>query len=163
MFFVNGHICFMMHSRKICFTTVTHLTNHKVSEVWAAMQKICQLYMLCRFHIVEIAGDGEFAWIVDQVTSLPTAPILNLAAASKHVGLDERNICFLKEKTCSICHFPPFERIPALMSVCMVLYTVQFMNSFPPKGGLKQYSPSAIMTSVQVHMSQLQLKFGSYC
>jgi hypothetical protein len=132
IFFVNGHIFFMTFSRKICFTTVTHLINHKVSEVWAAMHKIYQMYMLCRFHIVELACDREFAWIADQVASLPTTPILNLAAASKHVGLVERNIRFLKEKTCSICHSLPCERIPALMLVHIVLYTVQFMNSFPP-------------------------------
>ncbi len=33
IFFVNGHIFFMMYSRMICFTTVTHLINHKVFEV----------------------------------------------------------------------------------------------------------------------------------
>ncbi len=37
------------------------------------------------------------------------------------------------------------------------------MNSFPRKGGLKHYPPIAIMTSVQLHMSQLRRKFGSYC
>ena len=68
-------------------------------EVWAAMQKIYQMYMLRRFHIVEIAVDGELAWITDQVASLPTNPMLNLATASEHVGLIERNIRFLKEKT----------------------------------------------------------------
>jgi hypothetical protein len=77
IFFVKGHIFFMTFSRKICFTTITHLINHKVSEVWATMHKIYQMYMLCGFHIVEIAGDGEFAWIADQVGSLPTTPILN--------------------------------------------------------------------------------------
>jgi hypothetical protein len=163
IFFVNGHIFVMMYSRKICFTTITHLINHKVSEVWAAMHKIYQMYMLCGFHIVEIAGDGEFAWIADQVASLPTMPILNLAAASKHVVLVEQNICFLKEKTCLICHSLPFERIPALMLIRMVFYTMQLMNSFPHKGGLKHYPPIAIMAGAQLHMSQLQLKFGSYC
>ncbi len=163
IFFVNGHIFFITYSRKICFTTVTHLINHKVGEVWAALHKIYQMYMQCGFHIIEIAGDGEFAWIADQVASLPTNPILDLAAASKHVGLIEPNICFLKEKTCSIRHSLPFECIPALMLVRMVLHTVQFMNSFPRKGGLKHYPPSAIMTDAQLHMSQLQLKFGSYC
>ena len=111
--------------------------------------------MLRRFHILEIAGDGEFAWIADQVASLPTMPILNLASASKRVGLVEWNICFLKEKTRSIQHSLPFERILALMLVRMVLYTMQFMNSFPCKGGLKYYHPSTIMTGVQLHMSQL--------
>ncbi len=31
------------------------------------------------------------------------------------------------------------------------------------KRGFKHYPPSAIMTGAQLHMSQLQLKFGSYC
>ncbi len=92
VFFVNGHIFFMTYSRKICFTTVTHPINRKVSEVWDAMHKIFQMYMLCGFHIVEIAGDEEFAWIADQVASLPTNPVLDLAAASQHVGLIEQNI-----------------------------------------------------------------------
>ena len=146
----------MMYSRKICFATVTHLINHKVSEVWDAMHKIYQMYMLRRFHsIVEIAGDGQFAWIADQVASLPTNPVLDLAKASQHVGLVERNIRFLKEKTRLIRHSSPFECIPALMLVCMVLHSVQFMNSFPQKGGLKHYPPSAIMTGAQLYMSQV--------
>jgi hypothetical protein len=116
--------------------------------------------MLRGFHIVEIAGNGEFAWIADQVASLPTNPMLNLAAASEHVGLIERNIRFLKEKTRSICHSFPFERIPAVMCIRIVLHTVQFMNSFLRKGGLKHYPPSAIMNGTRLHMNQLQLKFA---
>jgi hypothetical protein len=108
IFFVIGHIFFVTYSKKNYFTTVTHLINHKVSEVWAAMHKIYQMCMLRRFHIVEIADDGEFAWIVDQVASLPTNPVLDLAAASQHVGWIECNICFLKEKTRLICHSLPF-------------------------------------------------------
>jgi hypothetical protein len=88
----------MIYSRKICFTTVTYLINHEVSEVRAAMHMVYQMYMLCGFHIIEIADDGEFACIVDQVASLPTTPILNLAASSKHVGLVEQNICFFRRK-----------------------------------------------------------------
>jgi hypothetical protein len=72
------------------------------------------MYMLRGFHIVEIAGDGEFAWIADQIASLPTNSVLDLAATSQHVGWIEHNIHFLKEKTRSICHSLPFERIPAL-------------------------------------------------
>jgi hypothetical protein len=127
------------------------------------MHKIYQMYILRGFHIVEIAGDGEFAWIADQVASLPTNPMLDLAAANEHVGLIKRNIRFLKEKARSLRHSLPFKRIPALMLIRMVLHTVPFMNSFPRKGGLQHYPPSAIMTGAQLHMNQLQLKFGSYC
>jgi hypothetical protein len=163
IFFVNGQIFFMTYSRKICFTTVSHLVNRKVNGVWAAMHQIYQMYMLREFHIVEKAGDGEFVWIADQVASLPTNPTLDLAAANEHVGLIERNIRLLKEKVRSLRHSLPFKRIPALMLIRMVMHTVPFMNSFPRKGGLQHYPPSDIMTGAQLHMNQLRLKFGSYC
>ncbi len=134
-----------------------------MSEVRAAMRKIYQMYMLCGFHIVKIASDGEFAWITDHVAMLPTNPVLDLAAASQHAGLIERNICFLKEKTRSIHYSLTFDCIPAIMLAHIVMHTVQFVNTFPCKGGLKHYPPSAIMTGTQLHMSQLWLKFGSYC
>jgi hypothetical protein len=120
------------------------------------------MYMLYGFHIVEIAGDGEFAWIADQVASLLTNPILNLAAASENVGLIEQNIRFLKEKTRLIRHSLPFERIPAIMCIRMVLHAVRFMYSFPWKRGLTHYPSRAIMNGTRLHMNQFQLKFGSY-
>ena len=134
---------------------------------WLRFGPQCTRYTRCicfaGSQIIEIAGDGEFAWIVNQVASLLTNPILNLAAALENVGLIECNIPFLKEKTCLICHSLPFERIPALMLIHMVLHTVLFMNIFSWKGGLNHYPLSANMTGAQLHMSQLQLKFGSYC
>ncbi len=77
--------------------------------------------------------------------------------------IPKHDICFIKEKTRLIRHSLPFKSIPALMLVRMVLYTVQFVNSFQRKEGLKHYSSSAVMTGAQLHMSQLQLKFGSHC
>jgi hypothetical protein len=66
--FVNGHIFLMMYSRKICLTTVTPLINHKPSEVWVAMHKIYQMYMLCMFHIVEI--ESLLGWRIKLHSSL---------------------------------------------------------------------------------------------
>ena len=135
---VLGYDFWVWYSSKICFTTVTHLiVNRKVNGVWAAMHQIYQMYMLRGLHIVEIAGDGEFVWIADQVASLPANPTLDLAAANEHVGLIERNIRFLKEKVRSLRHSLPFEWIPALMLIRMVLHTIPFLNSFPQKGGLQ--------------------------
>ena len=66
--------------------------------------------------------------------------------------------------TCSIRHSLPFEQIPAIMCICMVLHAMQFMNSFPQKGGLKHYLPNKIMNGTRrLHMNHLQLKFGNYC
>ena len=64
-----------------------------------------------------IKGDQEFAAISDLAVALPTKPSLDWAAASQHCGLVERNIRFLKEKTRSLCHSLPFERVPGIMVV----------------------------------------------
>jgi hypothetical protein len=110
-----------------------------------------------------IAGDQEFASISDLVVQLPTAPKLDWAAASQHCGLIKRNIRFLKEKIHSLRHSLPFERVPGIMVVHMVLHIVKFVNGFPRRGGVKHYSPGEIMTDRRLNVNNLQLSFGVYC
>ncbi len=110
-----------------------------------------------------IAGDHEFASISDLVVQLPTAPKSDWAAASQHCGLIERNIRFLKEKIRSLRHSLPFERVPGIMVVRMVLHIVKFVNGFPRRGGVKHYSPGEIMTDRRLNANDLRLSFGVYC
>jgi hypothetical protein len=77
--------------------------------------------------------------------------------------LIERNIRFLKEKIRSLRHSLPFERVPGIMVVRMVLHIVKFVNGFPRRGGLKHYSPGEIMTDRRLNASDLKLSFGVYC
>ncbi len=121
------------------------------------------MYLLRGFHIVVIKGDQEFASISDLVMNLPTKPSLDWAAASQHCGLIERNIQFLKEKIRSLCHSIPFERVPGIMVVRMVMHIVKFLNGFPQKGGVKHFSPGEIMTGRRIHADDLSLGFGIYC
>jgi hypothetical protein len=60
---------------------------------------------------------------------------IDWAAASQHCGLIERNIRFLKEKIHSLSHSLPFDRVPGIMVVHMVLHIVKFVNGFPRLGG----------------------------
>ena len=110
-----------------------------------------------------IRGDQEFASIGELVVGLPTMPRLDWAAASQHCGLIERNIRFVKEKVRSLRHSLPYERIPAIMIVRMVLHVVTFINEFPRKGGVKLYSHGEIMTGRRLHADDLRLGFGTYC
>jgi hypothetical protein len=89
------------------------------------------MYLQRGFRIVVIAGDQEFNLISDLIVSLSTAPKLDWVEASQHCGLIERNIRFLKEKIRSLRHSLPFERVPGIMVVHMVLHIVQFVNGFP--------------------------------
>ncbi len=102
-----------------------------------------------------IKGDHEFTSISDLVVDLPTQPRLDWSAASEHCGLIEWNICFLKEKVCSLCHSLPFERVPGIMVVRMVLHIVKFVNGLPLKGGMKHFSPGEIMTNQRLHENNL--------
>ena len=119
------------------------------------------MYLLRGFMIVVIAGDHEFASISDLVVQLPTAPKLDWVAASQHCGLIERNIRFLKEKMRSRHHSLPFERVPGIMVVhIMVLHIVKFVNGFPRRGGMKHYSPGEIMMDRCLNANDIKLSFG---
>jgi hypothetical protein len=130
-FFVNKHIFFTTYSTKICFTTVRHLGFRTKAFICEALQATYKMYLLCGFQIVVIAGDQEFNLISDLIVRLPTAPKLDWAAASQHCGLIERNIRFLKEKIHSLHHSLPYERVPGIMVVHVVLHIVKFVNGFP--------------------------------
>ena len=134
-FFVNKHVFLTTMSTKICFTTVTHLAYRTKALIWEALHATYKMYLIRGFRIIVIAGDHEFASISDLVVQLPTAPISDWAAASQHCGLIERNIRFLKEKIRSLRHSLPFERVPGIMVVRMVLHIVKFVNGFPRRGG----------------------------
>ena len=45
-FFVNKHVFFTTYSTKICFTTVTHLSNRTKEVIWVALQATNQMYLL---------------------------------------------------------------------------------------------------------------------
>jgi hypothetical protein len=131
-FFVNKHIFFTTYSTKICFTTVTHLlAHHTKAYLWEALFATNKMYLLCGFRIVANAGDHKFAFISKSVVQLPTAPKLDWAAASQHCGFIEQNIRFLKGKIHCLCHSLPFEWVPGIMVVRMVLHIMKFVNGFP--------------------------------
>jgi hypothetical protein len=162
-FFVNKHVFFATFSTKICFTTITHLSSRNKEAIWVALLATYKIYLLCGFRIVVIKGDHEFDSISDLAVGLPIKPSLDWAAASQHCGLIEQNIRFLKEKIWSLCHSLPFERVPGIMVVRMVMHIVKFVNGFPRKGGVRHFSPGEIMMGRRLHANDLSLGFGVYC
>ncbi len=162
-FFVNKHVFFTTFSTKICFTTITHISSRNEEVIWVALLATYKMYLLRGFRIMVIKGDHEFDSISDLVLGLPTKPSLDWAAASQHCGLIEQNIRFLKEKIRSLRHRLPFERVPAIMVVRMVMHIVKFVNGFPQKGRVKHFSPAEIMTGPRLHANNLSIGFGTYC
>ena len=84
IFFVNKIPFFLTLSRKICFTTVTHLSNRKTATIFAAFKSIFMYYLQKGFQIVTVTADNEFAPLAEMMYDLPGAPTLNLTSANEH-------------------------------------------------------------------------------
>jgi hypothetical protein len=112
--------------------------------MWESLHLMYKMYLLRGFRIAVLSGDHEFAALSDLAANLPTAPKLNWKAASQHCGLIEWNSHILKEKIHSFCHSLPFEMVPGIMVICMVLHIVKFVNGFMCWRGVKHYSRGTI-------------------
>ncbi len=83
--------------------------------------------MLKAFRIVVLSGDQEFVALSELTGKLPSAPRLNWATASQHCALIKRSIRFLREKIRSLRHRLPFDWVPGIMVVRMVLHIIEWI------------------------------------
>jgi hypothetical protein len=97
IFFVNKIPFFLTLSRKICFTTVTHLANRKTATIFAASKSIFTYYLQKGFQIVTVTADNKFSPLAELLYDLPGAPTLNLTSANEHKPYIEQRICIVKE------------------------------------------------------------------
>jgi hypothetical protein len=99
IFFVNQIPFFCTYSLVICFLSVTHLGNRKITTIFKALKAMCNYYLQLGFQVVFIKGDGEFAPLEALRKDIYGAPELNLASAKEHVPEIERKIRVIKERT----------------------------------------------------------------
>lgn len=165
LFFVNKIPFFITLSRKIDFNTANHLGSRKIQEIFKAFKEIYKYYLQRGLRITELHADNEFAALKQYLDEMPRSPRLNLTAADEHVPEIERRIRVVKERIRAVRHSLPFERIPKLMTVHMVLHVVKILNYFPTKGGISpQWSPRMIMSGKPLdYKKELAVQFGSYC
>jgi hypothetical protein len=138
IFFVNQILFFFTLSKNICFTTVTHLANRKLVNIFKAFRGIHVYYLQKGFQITMVTGDGQFEPMQNLMNELPGAPRLNLASANDHEPYIEQKIQVVKEQTRCICHSLPFASLPAQFVTYMIFYAVNLLNYFPVKGGVSK-------------------------
>ncbi len=96
IFFVNRGPYFVTLSLRICFLSVTNMTNQKIITIFKALKAIHNFYLKRGFQIVFIKGDGEFKPLEEFMPELYGAPRLNLTSANEHVPEIERKIHVIK-------------------------------------------------------------------
>jgi hypothetical protein len=102
IFFVNKIPFFVTLSRVLYFTTVTHLPDRSLGQIFKALKGIFYYYLQQGFHMTFITGDGEFASLEQFTNLLMGAPRLNLTSANKHEPFIEHRIHVVKERVRSI-------------------------------------------------------------
>ena len=165
IFFVNKIPFFLTLSRKICSTAVTHLANRMVPQIFKAFKEIYQYYLHRGFRITTVHADGEFEPLKAMIDILPGGPVVNLASANQHVPEIERRIRVVKERCRAVRHSLPFQQIPKLLTVHIVLNVVKLLNFFPTKEGVSEtLSPKTIMSGETLDFKKhLSLQIGQYC
>ncbi len=102
IFFVNKIPFFLTLSRVLYFTTVTHLPDSSLDQIFKALKGIFYYYLQRGFRMTFITGDGEFSSLEQFTNLLMGAPWLNLTSANKHKPFIEHRICVVKERVQSI-------------------------------------------------------------
>jgi hypothetical protein len=106
-----------------------------------------QYYLQCGFRIKKMHADGEFAPLKPLIESMSGGPMVNLASANEHVPEIKRRIRVVKEQCWATRHSLPYERIPKLMTIHIVLNVVKLLKFPPTKGGVSNtLSPKTIMS-----------------
>ncbi len=165
IFFVNKIPFFLTLSRKICFTAVNHLADRTVPQIFKAFKEIYLYYLHRGFRITTVHADGEFEPLKPLIEALPGGPLVNLTSRNEHVPEIERRIRVVKERSRSARHSMPFQRIPKLLTIHIVLNAVKLLNFFPTKGGISDtLSPKTIMSGETLdYKKHLSLQIGQYC
>jgi hypothetical protein len=150
IFFVNKNPFFLTLSCNITFTSVNHLTERTMPQIFKAFKEIYQYFLQRGFHKIE---------------SFPGGPVVNLASANKHVPDIERHIRVVKECCRATRHSIPFERTPKITTVHIVLNVVKLLVSPPTKGGVSEtLSPKTIMSGKRLdYKNHSSLQIGQYC
>jgi len=163
--FVNKIPFLLTLSRNICFTTVNHLADRKLTHIFQAFLSVYKVYLNRGFHIVTVHADNEFAPLQALIHDMPGGPIVNLASANEHVPEIEGRIRVVKEQARAHGHSLPFDRIPKMLTIHIVFASVRMLNYFPTKGGISAiYSPRTIMSGETLNFKKhLSLKVGQYC
>jgi hypothetical protein len=153
---VNQIPFFVTLSRSLYFTTVTHLPNRNLGEIFKALKGIFHYYLQQGFRVTLITGDGEFVSLEQFTNLLMGAPRLNLTSANEHEPFIERRIRVVKERVQSIRHSLPFQTIPKVILTHKVFYAVKLINYFPVKGGVSEiYGPKAIMSGEVLDLKKI--------
>jgi hypothetical protein len=144
--FINGMPMLTSIDRSIHFRSLIPLTSMTKDSIYAALDKIFQLYNNAGFFIKVINCDGQFKPIVDDIKD-DLNNDKNYTSKDEYVPEAERNNRTIGERVQGTYHNMPYKAIPKVMLRYLGMTSTNQLNLFPTKGGVSAYlSPHVIMT-----------------
>jgi hypothetical protein len=123
---------------------------------------VANLYKRRGFFIDICLCNNEFEGVR---TSLQDHGIkLNICAPNEHVPEVERKIRTIKERVRGVITILPYDTLPPVIIVHAVVFSIKWLNYFPPKGGVsKTILPQAIITGMSPDAEKhCQIPIGAY-
>ena len=164
IFFVNKIPFFITVSQHISFATGDRLPNRNSGTIVSALLRVVALYSKRGFIVAICNMDNEFECIKNLLMKRRHGIQLNICAPDKHVPEIERKIRTVKERIRSVSSTLPFEALPELVVVHLVMFCLLWLNFFPPSGGISPtLSPEAIVKGRGVDSKlHCRVPFGGY-
>ena len=126
-----------------------------------SLETVVNIYRVRVFQVTLALMDNQFRPLEGNI---PVKVQLNTVSADDHVGLTERYIRKMKERSWSVVSVLPFEFLPRSLLRGIVESRNFWLNSFPRKEGiLKVYSPRTIILEKNTDYNKhCQLETGQY-
>jgi hypothetical protein len=159
--FVRGYRFLVSVSEHIVFGTAGYIRDAKILTIANSFARVCNLYRTRGFRVTIAMMDGQFEPLQG---GMPTGVQLQVISADVHVGLVERYIRTIKERTrCTICVLP-YKHYPFVMVQKIVAGAVFWLNVFPPKSGVSTtFGPRAIVLGTQIdYKKHCTMECGQY-
>jgi hypothetical protein len=149
-------------SHNIQFMTLTYLETKAQDLLEKSILMVISLYARRGFTVIMCLSNLKFA--VTKEALLANGVLLNTCGSGDHVPVIERRIRTIKERVRGLLISLPFEKIPNIIMIQSVVFSVMWLNIFCPKGGVSAHiSPQTIITELTPDaIKHCRIPFGGY-
>jgi len=161
---VNGLQFLTTVSKRLKYRTAQYLVTLKANTIIDQLRQVFLLYNSGGFLIGSIDCDNGFRSIRMELMERFNLEAMYFSLPDEHEPYSERNNRVIKERVRATFHGLPYQSIPKIMVITLVMESARKLNMFPPKDGLSDvYSPRAILHQVPLdYKKHCSVPFGTY-
>ena len=162
IFFVSKMAFLFVKSGRVNFVSVKALKSKSLNHLIPELRSVINTYSKRGMVVINVHGDNEFD--SDRVRDAIRPANLHICAPEEHVGIAERGIRTVKERSRSMIHSLNYRRYPRTMVRSLVEYMGYLLNRFPSKNGVSDdESPAEIDLGVsKIDISAKHIPWSSY-